>query len=304
MALTSSFAGIYSALEYAYGVASGAPPLEVAIGNSAAGAGTITLVTGQVNLSNGTVISPITTLTPITVGIGANAETVTPSAVTVANLGTAGPGVGAITITATFANVHGPQEPVSSGTFGLQEAINAASAAGGGVVAVSGRWAALGGTSTILAAATFPTNGTVGIADNRSGAGAVQTKTVLVTNAEVKTLFSVGKTLLPAPGTTSAYDILDIVIENVFLTAAFAAGGAIQASYGTGVTTPASATIASTFLTSPAASQMIKVSGALASSLSSAVLNKAIVLAAATSDFTTGSGSLIVTITYRVLTSL
>ncbi len=93
-------------------------------------------------------------------------------------------------------------------------------------------------------------------------------------------------------------------VENKFLTAAFAVGGAIQLSYGTGVTTPASATIAATFLTAPVADQSIKVAGALASALSSAVVNAAITLAAATADFTTGAGSLRLRIAFRVVTGL
>jgi hypothetical protein len=96
------------------------------------------------------------------VGIGANAETVTPTTVSVV---TGGPAGLTVNITANFANVHGQGDLVASGTAGLQEALNFAAANGGGVVVVDGFWANLGGTSAMMAAATGATN--VSLRDNR-----------------------------------------------------------------------------------------------------------------------------------------
>lgn len=123
-----------------------------------------------------------------------------------------------------------------------------------------------------------------------------------VANAAVLTLHSVGVPIIPAQGAGTLIEIVSMVLENVFLTAAYASGGAIQLSYGTGASTtiPATATVAATFLTSPVASQVISVAGALATNLSSAILNTGIVLAAASNDFTTGAGSLIYHVQYRV----
>lgn len=165
MSIISAFAGRYAARDYAYGGTQGGPPLQVGIGNAAAGAGTITVITGMTETTGGNPQSPIAVGTPITIGIGANAETVTPTAVTQATLGGSAPGPGSITISATFANIHGPQEPVTSGTYGLQEAINAANAAGGGKVVVTAGWYASGGTAAIIAAAVLPSNATVSIED-------------------------------------------------------------------------------------------------------------------------------------------
>lgn len=127
-----------------------------------------------------------------------------------------------------------------------------------------------------------------------------------VANAQVLTLHTVGVAILPAQGAGTLIEIVSMVLENVFLTAAYANGGAIQLSYGAAPTTtiPASATIAATFLTSPTASQSILVAGALASNLSSAVLNTAVSLNAATADFITGAGSLKYRIAYRVHSGL
>ena len=132
----TSFAGLKNAFDFAYGVNPNVSPLVIGIGNTATGSQTITLQFGNVTLSDGTVLAPVsagTVPTPITVGLGSNAETVTPSAVwcstpTVYN---------SCTVTATFANTHGQGEPVSTGTIGIAEAVNAAHALGG-LVAVGG----------------------------------------------------------------------------------------------------------------------------------------------------------------------
>lgn len=153
--IVTQFAGQYSAADYAYGypgVATSIPRINGNGGNAATGSSTITLTTGQVSLSSGRVIFPITTTTPITVGIAGNQETVTPTAVSGCNVPL--PQTGTCLVTATFANLHGAGEQVISGSYGLQEAINAAGAAGGGQVLLSTGWVAFGGSSSTISAAT------------------------------------------------------------------------------------------------------------------------------------------------------
>jgi len=82
---------------------------------------------------------------PITVGVGANAETVTPSSVSCSTPAT----YNTCTVTATFSNTHGAGEPVASGSFGLQEAANYQHALGG-LVVIDGRWKAAGGVAATL----------------------------------------------------------------------------------------------------------------------------------------------------------
>lgn len=126
-----------------------------------------------------------------------------------------------------------------------------------------------------------------------------------LTNAQVKASNSAPFSLVAAQGAGTHIEVVSMVLENVFLTAAYANGGALAAYYGTDATgVLASATVAATFLTSPVANQMIMVAGALATNLSSAVLNKGLVLANPTADFITGAGSMIVKLTYRVHTNL
>ena len=128
--------------------------------------------------------------------------------------------------------------------------------------------------------------------------------TVAINNANTKALYTAPTTLVAAQGPGTLIELLSLVVEYKYSTAKMTAGGVIQASYDTGVTTPASATIAASFLTGPAADEVIKVQGVLADSLSSAVLNKPVIFTCATQDFATGSGTLIVKFTYRVHSGL
>ena len=122
-----------------------------------AGVGVLIEFPGQVQLLDGYVFDPFNANAPITIGIGAQAETVTPTVVSYSNAptGYGGPQQAAY-LSVTTANAHGQGDPVTSGTFGLQEAINDCAAQGGGIVTVDTEWFGAGGTSTILAAATVP----------------------------------------------------------------------------------------------------------------------------------------------------
>lgn len=297
MSLTK-FAGRFNATNYAYGLNNQSPPLSIATGSYPAGAATVVLANGYSTTVDGLVFYPPNTNAPITIGSGASAETVTPSAVSNSQ-----PTVYAVnTITATFSNSHGTGDLISSGTCGLQEAINAASAAGGGVVVIDQTWVNLGGTQAMITAATLPT--TVTIEDLRNGQQDVtRYASGTIANAGVLALNSAPTTLVAAAGAGTLIEPVTLVLENVFLTAAFAAGGAIGLVYGAGGTA-CSATAAATFLTSPTANQTILLAGSLASSLSSNCLNKAVVLQAASADFTTGAGSLKYRLSYRIHTGL
>lgn len=159
----TAFSGVRVALDYAYGVMPNVGPLRVDVGNTTTGAGsTVTLAFGNIALGDGTTIMPLATTAPITIGIGANAETVTPTAV---SCGT--PAIySTCVVTATLSNTHGIGDIITSGTVGLQEAINAAHGSGG-IVAITGGWYTSGGTSTILNAALTYTN--VGVVQHNLG---------------------------------------------------------------------------------------------------------------------------------------
>lgn len=167
----SKFAGMYRALDFAFGCfGSGDPaPLQIGTGSYAAGVASPLLVFGYTTLADGTTLLPLNTNAPVQVGSGPNVEIVTPSAVSDASPGT----YNAASFTADFANPHGTGDNITSGTLGLQEALNAAFAAGGGTVIVDAAWVNAGGTSAIIDAASVP-NG-VSIQNNSQGEGASDT---------------------------------------------------------------------------------------------------------------------------------
>lgn len=299
----SRFAGLYNALDFFYGGTSSpndtAPgPLQVGTGSYASGAQTLILAWGQTTLADGTNLSPLDTNAPITIGSGPNQETVTPSAVSVAD-----PTVyNQSTVTATFTYAHGTGDLITSGTYGLQEALNAAAANGGGTVIVDAAWFNAGGTTGIINAATIP-SGTA-ILNNKNGiTGGLGggTLSMTLTNVEVVALESAPTVVLPAQGAGTLTEVISMVLENINGGTAYTGSmGAIQLSYGTALTYPASVTVAATFLTSPTVTQIIRAAGALATTPASDVLNTEITIGCATANPATGTGTIKLHVTYIV----
>lgn len=140
----------YFASDFAYGLNGEAPSLIVSQGFTGTGSQTATLASAQTFIRDVTgsyIISPLNINAPVLVGVGSVAEMVTPSAVST---------VFPYSLSASFANAHGGGTIVSSGTYGLQEAINLAAQQNGGAVTIDGRWAQLGGTTAMIQAATLP----------------------------------------------------------------------------------------------------------------------------------------------------
>ena len=129
----------------------------IVTGNTTTGAVSITISSQFISTFDGTVFQPGTvfaTLTPILVN-DANAETVTPTSISVVSCPVPVSGRQCVTINGTFNNLHGASntELVLEGTYGLQTAMNYAFSFGGGKVTVDTSWAQLGGTTAMLAAA-------------------------------------------------------------------------------------------------------------------------------------------------------
>ena len=303
------FAGMYRAAAFAYGVGgSGVEGLQV---DSPSGISantttqTLTLAFGSITLNDGTIVSPLNTNAKVTVGTGAGADTVTPSAVSDNT-----PQVYQSTTftAATYANSHGTGDLVSSATIGLQEALNYAGAAAGGTVIVDAEWTKLGGTTAMVNAATLPSG--VQIVDNRSGftsiSSTVLTKTVTIANAAMLTLHSAPVKLIDAPGSGDIIEVTNLAINFLFSVAAPTGGGNLTAGYDTTAAVAATGAIASSLVTGAAANTFASTYGAAAAGASSAVINKGLYLIAAGADFTNGAGgagSMVVTVNYRVLTA-
>lgn len=158
----SRVAGVFVASQYSNW------RMAVVSGSAAAGAYSIVLAQGAVVLPDGRNIVPFAANAPISIGQGATAETVTPSAVSGCTFAQATP---SCTITATFTYAHGAGDAVTSGTNGLQEAINDAAGwngstinSTGGEVVVDKTWL---GTNAMLSAASPFWN--VSVLDYRTG---------------------------------------------------------------------------------------------------------------------------------------
>ena len=295
--MVSRFAGQFNAVAFAYGCGAGTPaPLMVNTGNPAAGVTSVSLIESYTVTEDGILFYPLATTTPTNFGQGANLELLTPSSAS----NSAVTGVG--TVTANFANLHGQGDLIASGTYGLQEALNyVANVVGGGTVVVGSKWTQLGGTTAMLAAATV--GSTVSIEDQRGGvATQANTVTVALTNVNMLALNATPITVVPAQGAGTLIEIVSMVFDAKFKTAAFAGGSAIGLKYGA-AGTACSATIATTVLTSFSADQSILVAGALAVTVNSSILNTAVVIQAASTEFTNAASGLstaIIKVTYRV----
>lgn len=156
----SQFGGMFPAIEFAYGVHRSVAGLKVTVGNTATGAGIITIGPwGYCNTADGRQFFPLSVTAPIILGTGASQETLTPTAVS-QNAD------GSWSLSATFANIHSQGELVSSGTIGLAEAVNYVHfQRGGGVVTVDGLWATAGGVNSVITTTKGWTN--VSVIDTR-----------------------------------------------------------------------------------------------------------------------------------------
>jgi hypothetical protein len=125
---------------------------------TAGGTGSIVVDIPTVTLPDSFTLMPFATNAPLSIQ-DAQPEVVTPTSVSCAeNAPTR------CVITATFAYSHNGRVRISSGTFGLQEAINFAQGTGGGQVVITPDWA--GTTAQITAATGY---GDVTIHDERTG---------------------------------------------------------------------------------------------------------------------------------------
>lgn len=132
------------------------------------------------------------------------------------------------------------------------------------------------------------------------------TATVNLTAAQINGMYATPVQLLAAPGSGKLILIDSILWDIAFVSAQYAAGGAIQAQYGNtihGAGSPASASIAAATLNGVAASGYIaNGSGAATLNAPATVKNTAVYLSNATAAFTTGDSTVTLYVKYRVVT--
>lgn len=166
----SKFAGGYNAVSFNYGgLGVNTPPaLVVASGPGTTGSQTLIVYGGKITLTDGSIISVLNTNAPVNVINASGQDLQTPTAVsTNVQSNIYGP---TATLTATFTYAHYAGDRVSSGTVGLQEALNYVGSLGGGDVILDYAWVLQGGTQAMINAAVVPAN--VSIQDNRTGGAA------------------------------------------------------------------------------------------------------------------------------------
>lgn len=134
----------------------------------------------------------------------------------------------------------------------------------------------------------------------------LQYLTVPLTLAQLLASNSAPIALLAAQGAGTMIEVVTLTLDLVRGSAAFVGGGACAAYLGTDATgVIATAAIASTVFTTFAASQAIRVAGAQAVAATSTILNKALVFANPTADFTSGTGATgIIKLAYRIHSGL
>ncbi len=154
--------------------------------------------------------------------------------------------------------------------------------------------------AALAAAATTP------VGTSQLDPTTIQYVSATYTLAQLLATNTVPRTLVAAQGAGTLIEVVSLVLCLTRGSAAFVGGGACAAYLGTDATgVLASATIAATVFTTFAASQSILVAGALAVNANSTILNKALVFANPTADFTSGTGATgVVKLAYRVHTGL
>lgn len=154
----------------------------VSVGTTAGNTGsyTITMNRGyEVNTRNVSFV-PYNVETPITVGVGATQETVTPTAVSGCGVNSSTGTASTCQITATFTYTHGTGTPVTTGDYGLEEAIQFLQP-GGGQVMIDQQWYGMGATGNTLYSAV--PMGNVNIVDVSQNATQYWTTTPATTSA-------------------------------------------------------------------------------------------------------------------------
>lgn len=138
-------------------------------------------------------------------------------------------------------------------------------------------------------------------------ADVVQIATVSLTSAQILGMYATPVQLIAAQGAGKLIIVDDIIWDIAFVSAQYAAGGAIAAQYGNtihGGGPAASGTLAAATLNAVAASTYISEAGAggVLDVATTSALNTAVYLSNATAAFTTGNSTATLYVRYRVIT--
>lgn len=128
---------------------------------------------------------------------------------------------------------------------------------------------------------------------------------VSLTAAQFNGMYATPVQVVAAQGDNTAVIVDSCVLNMTFVSASYAAGGAVGLQYGNSAHlagAPASATEAATDFTGAAASTLFRIGGGLSTgALVSAAVNTAVYISNATAAFTTGDGTWKVRVWYKVI---
>lgn len=131
---------------------------------------------------------------------------------------------------------------------------------------------------------------------------------VVLPNAQLLGMYATPVQLVPAPGSGLLILLDKFVLNAVFVTDAFANGGVIAPQYDStthgGGTNAATTTIAASYFTGLAANSIIGLTGVVAATATSGIINKGLYLSNATGAFTnatTGASTAIADVWYKVV---
>ncbi len=136
-------------------------------------------------------------------------------------------------------------------------------------------------------------------AGSTAGGGQVQTAIVPLTSANILAMNGTPVSLIAAPGSGKATRVLDISLKMTTTSTQYANGGAVEFRYTDGSGTKVTADIASGVITAGAGTSYTSVGGIEASL--TMVTNAAIVVTNATAAFITGTGSGLLSISYKTV---
>jgi len=138
----------------------------------------------------------------------------------------------------------------------------------------------------------------------KTAATLIQYAEVDLTAAQWNGMYAAPVALVAAPGANKVIVVDKIVYNMTFVSAQYAAGGAVVAQYDStvhGAGSPAAATVAAATVNGYAASTGIMVDGAMASVAFTAMVNKGLYLSNDTAAFTTGDSTWKVQVWYRIV---
>ena len=203
------------------------------------------------------------------------------------------------------------QISASAGITGSQLSASAAIAgtqlAAGANIAGSQLAAAAGIVGTQLAANTLNDTEIVagGISSVSLAATTIQYVKVPMTAAQWNGMYGAPFIMIATPGANKMINVIRAVAAMTFVSANYAAGGAVALQYDTtihGAGTLASGTIAAATVNGYGASSQVSLDGLVASSASTTTINKGLYLSNLSGAFTTGDGTWNIHIWYEIVT--